>query len=84
MSRKTLVSNKKVLTSLFAYVILFVENELKAKGGERMSDALERIDALEKRIAAAEDELRRLRSLDEEAIVQKITLRILQAIQEQR
>lgn len=43
-----------------------------------------RIDVLEKRIADAEEEIRRLRSLDEEAIVQKITLRILQAIQEQR
>lgn len=44
---------------------------------------MKRIEALEKRIADAEEEIRRLRSLDEEAIVQKITLRILQAIQEQ-
>lgn len=43
-----------------------------------------RIEALEKRVADAEEEIRRLRSLDEEAIVQKISLRILQAIQEQR
>ena len=43
-----------------------------------------RIEALEKRVADAEEEIRRLRSFDEEAIVQKITLRILQAIQEQR
>ena len=42
-----------------------------------------RIEVLEKRVAAAEEEIRHLRSLDEEAIVQKITLRILQAIQEQ-
>lgn len=57
---------------------------MQRDGGEMMNfGEMKRIEALEKRIADAEEEIRRLRSLDEEAIVQKITLRILQAIQEQ-
>lgn len=48
-----------------------------------MSDALERIDALEKRIAAAEDEIRRLHGLEnEESFVSRIIAGILQAIRE--
>ena len=50
-----------------------------------MSEILDRIEALEKRVAAAEAELQRLHGLeDEESFVARIIDGILQAIEEPR
>lgn len=50
-----------------------------------MSEILERIEALEKRVAAAEEELQRLHDfVDEDSLVSRLIDGILRAIEEPR